>query len=57
MNIKQILATTAALSTLAMAQPIFAADASVATVNGKPIKQSWVDYITRDAEARGQETQ
>lgn len=31
----------------------FAADAdSVATVNGKPIKKSWVDFILKDAEAR-----
>lgn len=52
MNIKHILVTTAALSTLALAQPTLAADP--ATVNGKPIKQSWVDYILKDAEARGQ---
>lgn len=31
-----------------------AADANVATVNGKPIKQSLVDYIAKDATARGQ---
>lgn len=31
-----------------------AADTNVATVNGKPIKQSLVDYISKDAKARGQ---
>ena len=31
-----------------------AADANIATVNGKPIKQSLVDYIAKDATARGQ---
>jgi peptidyl-prolyl cis-trans isomerase C len=31
-----------------------AADTNVATVNGKPIKQSLVDYIAKDATARGQ---
>lgn len=41
------------LSALSFSQYGLAAD-SVATVNGKPIKQSWVDFITKDAEARGQ---
>src|SRR3990167_6064065 len=31
-----------------------AADNVVATVNGKPIKQSLVDYIVKDATTRGQ---
>lgn len=31
-----------------------AADNTVATVNGKPIKQSLMDYIVKDASARGQ---
>lgn len=32
---------------------VYAADAdAVATVNGKPIKKSWVDFILKDAEAR-----
>jgi peptidyl-prolyl cis-trans isomerase C len=31
-----------------------AADTNAATVNGKPIKQSLVDYIIKDATARGQ---
>lgn len=48
--ILNILLVTAALS---MLQPALAAD-SVATVNGKPIKQSLVDFIVKDATARGQ---
>lgn len=32
---------------------VYAADAdAIATVNGKPIKKTWVDFILRDAEAR-----
>ena len=53
MQMNKILITVAALSTLSFSQVILAAD-SVATVNGKPIKQSWVDFITKDAVARGQ---
>lgn len=30
----------------------YAADDAIATVNGKPIKKAWVDFIVRDAEAR-----
>ena len=30
----------------------YAADDAIATVNGKPIKKTWVDFILRDAEAR-----
>jgi len=41
------------ISTLSFSQLTLAAD-SVATVNGKTIKQSWVDFITKDAVARGQ---
>lgn len=41
------------LGALSFATGAFAADAP-ATVNGKPIKQIWVDYITKDAIARGQ---
>jgi peptidyl-prolyl cis-trans isomerase C len=37
-----------------VALPVAAAD-SVATVNGKPIKQSLYDYIVKDANARGQQ--
>jgi peptidyl-prolyl cis-trans isomerase C len=45
-----LLITIAALSIL---QPAQAAE-NVATVNGKPIKQSLYDYISKDAAARGQ---
>lgn len=38
----------------ALAPVAHAADAAVATVNGKPIKQSLMDYIVKDATARGQ---
>jgi peptidyl-prolyl cis-trans isomerase C len=51
----KILIALAAFSTLSFTQATFAAE-SVATVNGKPIKQSWVDYITKDAVAHGQKS-
>jgi peptidyl-prolyl cis-trans isomerase C len=53
MKMNKTLTTLAALATLSFCQITLAAD-SAATVNGKPIKQSWVDYITKDAVARGQ---
>ena len=53
MKMNQILIALAAISTLTVSQAGFAAD-SVATVNGKPIKKSWVDLITKDAIANGQ---
>ena len=53
MRIKPLLTAAAVASTLIISQSAFSAD-SVATVNGKPIKQSWVDYIMKDAAARGQ---
>ena len=53
MKMNQILIALAAISTLTVSQAGFAAD-SAATVNGKPIKQSWVNYIMKDAQARGQ---
>lgn len=43
-----------AVAALTMLQTAQAADNSAATVNGKVIKQSLVDYITKDATARGQ---
>ena len=43
-----------AVAALTMLQTAQAAESSVATVNGKAIKQSLVDYITKDATARGQ---
>lgn len=45
--------TLIAAAILSFASGAFAAD-SVATVNGKPIKQSIYDYIAKDATARGQ---
>lgn len=53
MKINQILLAIAAISSLSFAPALYAADAA-ATVNGKPIKQSWVDFIMKDAQARGQ---
>ena len=53
MKIKQLFLALAAISTLSFAPALYAAEAA-ATVNGKPIKQSWVDYIMKDAQARGQ---
>ena len=45
--------TLIALAILSMAPSAYAAD-SLATVNGKAIKQSIYDYIAKDATARGQ---
>lgn len=45
--------TLIALAILSLAPAAYAAD-SVATVNGKAIKQSVYDYIAKDAAARGQ---
>lgn len=53
MKINQIILTLTAFSALSFTPALYAADAA-ATVNGKPIKQSWVDYISKDAQARGQ---
>jgi peptidyl-prolyl cis-trans isomerase C len=53
MKINQIFLTLLAFSALTLAPASYAADAA-ATVNGKPIKQSWVDFIMKDAQARGQ---
>jgi peptidyl-prolyl cis-trans isomerase C len=52
MKMNQIFLSLLTASLFSVAMPSFAGDP--ATVNGKPIKQSWVDYITKDAEARGQ---
>jgi peptidyl-prolyl cis-trans isomerase C len=42
-----------AIACLSALPHVYAADAdAVATVNGKPIKKTWVDFILRDAEAR-----
>ena len=53
MKITQILAAFAVTTALSISPNVFAADAA-ATVNGKPIKQAWVDFIMKDAQARGQ---
>jgi peptidyl-prolyl cis-trans isomerase C len=53
MKINHILVALLSVATFSMSNISFAAD-SVATVNGKPIKQSWVEFITKDAVARGQ---
>lgn len=45
--------TLIAVAILSFTSSAFAAD-SVATVNGKPIKQSVYDYIAKDATSRGQ---
>ena len=52
---KSSLITFITLASLACLHPAFAdAATDVATVNGKPIKQSLVDFIAKDATARGQ---
>lgn len=53
MKMNKLLITIAAFSAITLAPTVYAADAA-ATVNGKPIKQSWVDFIMKDAQARGQ---
>jgi peptidyl-prolyl cis-trans isomerase C len=53
MKIKQLLITIAVFSAFAFTPAVYAADAA-GTVNGKPIKQSWVDYIMKDAKDHGQ---
>ena len=54
MKINQIFLTLFAFSALTLTPAAYAADAAAATVNGKPIKQSWVDFIIKDAQSRGQ---
>jgi peptidyl-prolyl cis-trans isomerase C len=54
MKIKHILAMTA--TAVVMSYSPFTLAADPATVNGQPIKQSWVDYIIRDQVARGQKS-
>ena len=52
-----LLATTLLITSLGMLQAAQAADAAVAavaTVNGKPIKQSLLDFIVKDASSHGQ---
>ena len=52
MNLIQKFVLAAAFG--ALAPVALAAGTNVATVNGKPIKQSLMDYIVKDATARGQ---
>jgi peptidyl-prolyl cis-trans isomerase C len=52
MKMNKLLIAMAAFTALSLTSTAYAADA--ATVNGKPIKQSWVDFIMKDAQARGQ---
>ena len=48
----KILIGMVALIAVSLTSTAYAAEA--ATVNGKPIKQSWVDFIMKDAQERGQ---
>lgn len=50
----RLLSNVLALLLCAMTTAAFAADTAPATVNGKPVKQSVVDYILKEAAARGQ---
>lgn len=50
---KLIKSTLIALTLFSFSQPLLAAE-TIATVNGKPIKQSLYNYISKDATARGQ---
>jgi len=52
MKMNKLLIAMAAFTALSLTATAYAADP--ATVNGKPIKQSWVDFIMKDAQARGQ---
>jgi peptidyl-prolyl cis-trans isomerase C len=52
MKMNKLLIAMVAFTAVSLTATAYAADA--ATVNGKPIKQSWVDFIMKDASARGQ---
>jgi peptidyl-prolyl cis-trans isomerase C len=52
MKMNKLLIAMVAFTAVSLTATAHAADA--ATVNGKPIKQSWVDFIMKDASARGQ---
>lgn len=49
----KLMITIAAITAVTLT-PIAHAEKAAATVNGKPIKESWVKFIMKDAEARGQ---
>lgn len=53
MKMNKLLISIAAFTAITLTPTVYAADAA-AMVNGKPIKQSWVNFIMKDAEARGQ---
>ena len=52
----KLIYTLLAMALLSIANPVFAAD-DAATVNGKPIKQSLVDFIQKDAQMRAKESE
>ncbi len=52
MKMNKLLIAIVAFTAVSLNSTAYAADA--ATVNGKPIKQAWVDFIMKDAGARGQ---
>ncbi len=52
MKMNKLIIAIAALSVMSLSTATYAADP--ATVNGKPIKKEWVDFIMKDAQARGQ---
>lgn len=52
MKMNKLIMTIAAFSAISLTPAVQAAEP--ATVNGKPIKQAWVDFIMKDAQARGQ---
>lgn len=52
MKMNKLLIAIAALTAVSLTPVAYAADP--ATVNGKPIKKEWVDFIMKDAQARGQ---
>jgi len=52
MSMNKLIIAIAAVSAISLTSVTHAADP--ATVNGKPIKKEWVDFIVKDAKARGQ---
>lgn len=52
MKMNKLIIAIAAFSAISLTPAAQAADP--ATVNGKPIKESWVNFIIKDAQARGQ---
>ena len=52
----KLIYTLLAVAIFTIANPVLAAD-DAATVNGKPIKQSLIDFIQKDTEARAKESE